>query len=127
MVWIMKVKIQAYWNAQVKVAPSEDANWAETLIKEGKNVTICDIIINDKLVGTIVWNGKELKIQPPEGKDIKAELRELDEHDKDTLSESLKAAYCSLIVADNHVPEGSTLEKLINDTIANVEEVLEAA
>jgi hypothetical protein len=60
----MKVKIQGYWSAEMKSAEALTVN-PDELLKKGRTVTICDIIIDGKLVGSVVWDGVRLQIKPP--------------------------------------------------------------
>ena len=62
-VFITKSKIQVFWNAEVKVTPPPKENGADTLLEGGETVRICDISIDGKLKGSVLWNGKELAIE----------------------------------------------------------------
>jgi len=63
----MKIVIQGYWDAVVKSLeyPPDAGAHADKRIAEQKPITVCDIIINDKIVGSVSWNGKELFIDEP--------------------------------------------------------------
>lgn len=57
----MKIQIQAYWEAQVQSVGKFGIS-PEELLKEGGKIKICDIAIDGKVVGGIMWDGKELSI-----------------------------------------------------------------
>jgi len=61
----MKIVIQGYWNAQIKSAPSPANGTPEDVLKKGQKLTICDIIIDGRLKGSVVWDGIALRIEPP--------------------------------------------------------------
>ena len=66
----MKIVIQGYWNAKVtSCSPRAGRSITpEEYLKEKPEIHICDIIIDEKFVGTVSWNGKELfifKRKPP--------------------------------------------------------------
>ena len=58
----MKIKIQGYWNAEVK-SSSAGIETPEQRIAAGNVIIVCDVIINDKCVGSVCWNGKNLFIE----------------------------------------------------------------
>lgn len=62
-VFIMKARIQAYWDAEVKLNPAPEKNGAEERLERGETARICDISIDGKLKGSVLWNGKELAIE----------------------------------------------------------------
>ncbi|GAI69931.1 unnamed protein product [marine sediment metagenome] len=58
----MNVEIQAYWGAKVYTAPKSPKVSLEETLKQHGSIYICDVIIDKKLVGAVVWDGKELSI-----------------------------------------------------------------
>ncbi|MGD0071656.1 MAG: hypothetical protein ABSB71_08885 [Candidatus Bathyarchaeia archaeon] len=60
----MEIIIYGYWNAGFKPTPPPNENIDEKL-NRGENIRICDIKINGKLLGGVMWNGKTLWIKPP--------------------------------------------------------------
>ena len=59
----MKARIQTYWDAEVKLNPAPEKNGADKRLERGEKVRICDISIDGKLKGSVLWNGKELAIE----------------------------------------------------------------
>jgi len=61
----MKIVIQGYWNAEVKTLkyPKDSGDMINQRIVEGKPITICDIVIDGRFIGSVCWNGKELFIE----------------------------------------------------------------
>lgn len=57
----MKIVIQGYWNATVKSA-EPPKNGADERIRRGETITVCDIVIDGKLKGSVTWNGTILAI-----------------------------------------------------------------
>jgi hypothetical protein len=60
----MKSRIQAYWDAEVKLNPAPEENGADERLERGEAVRICDISIDGKLKGSVLWNGKKLSVEP---------------------------------------------------------------
>ncbi len=58
----MRIKIQGYWDAEVSSIEGINATPAEMLAKYGE-VCVADILINGELVGTLYWDGKELRVE----------------------------------------------------------------
>jgi len=56
----MKIEIVNWWNAKV-YSHKTNLNPEETIEKRGR-ICICEILINGKVVGTVVWDGKELSV-----------------------------------------------------------------
>ncbi|GAI37998.1 unnamed protein product [marine sediment metagenome] len=59
----MKIEIQAYWDAKVYTAPKSPKVSLEETRKKHGNIYICDIIIDKKFVGTVVWDGQKLSVK----------------------------------------------------------------
>lgn len=59
----MKIVIQAYWGAKVKPLPGSGKLIPEETLKKYGNIYICDIVIDKELVGSVIWDGKELSIK----------------------------------------------------------------
>jgi len=58
----LKISIQAYWGADIRVLPKSADITPEERIREGKKINICDVIIDNKLVGSIMWDGTKLTV-----------------------------------------------------------------
>lgn len=55
----MKIEIQSYWNIPLTATIPTSLDIDEQL-KKRKRVVLCAIIIDGKVVGEVVWDGKEL-------------------------------------------------------------------
>jgi len=56
-----KIFIQAYWNTETATLKT-NLKPEEQIEKKGK-LTVCDIVIDGKVVGSVCWNGKHLFIR----------------------------------------------------------------
>lgn len=66
----MKIKIINWWN--LEVITNKPVLNMEDILKDGK-ITICDVVIDGRGVGSVTWNGKELIIEGM--KDMSADIR----------------------------------------------------
>jgi len=64
-VMAMEIKIQGYWNAKMQSAQEPGNGTVEDRLKKGQYIIVCDIIIDGKLKGSVVWDGIALRIEPP--------------------------------------------------------------
>lgn len=60
----MKITIQAYWGAKVNPLPGSGKIAPEETLKKYGDIYICDIIIDNELVGSVLWDGKKLSTKP---------------------------------------------------------------
>jgi len=74
----MKIHIQGYWDAKINSAPKgETAIPAEELLKQGRKLIVCEIIIDDIFCGSVMWDGNKLEIEHPAPKILsKSEFKE---------------------------------------------------
>ena len=59
----MEIELQVYWGAKVQTMHGKSKLIPEETIKKYGDIYICDIAIDKKLVGTVVWDGKKLSIK----------------------------------------------------------------
>ncbi len=59
----MKIEIQVYWGAKVQSIKCIGKQIPEETIKTHGDIYICDVIINNELIGTVAWDGKILYIR----------------------------------------------------------------
>lgn len=69
----MNIEIQNWWNAKVhnvwnKVETLRPNMDPEEVIKKNGHITICTIVIDGKVVGSVDWDGKKLTINQEEAK-----------------------------------------------------------
>lgn len=74
----MEIHIQGYWNAKINSAPkAETATPAEELLKQGRKIIICSIVIDNIFRGSVMWDGNKLEIELPAPKILsKSDFRE---------------------------------------------------
>lgn len=59
----MKIVIQGYWGAEVASIKASLKHVApEDYLKNNPTIVICDIGIDKKFVGSVVWDGKDLRV-----------------------------------------------------------------
>jgi len=57
----MDIKIQSYWNAEIKTVKGE--KWSpEKVIEEKGYIVICSVVINGKFLGDVTFDGTKLGI-----------------------------------------------------------------
>ena len=58
----IQIQIQAYWDAKIKSIKQVPSIHAEDLLNKGRKIVLCEITINDKFIGYVMWDGKEITI-----------------------------------------------------------------
>ena len=57
----MNIEIQGFWNAKMLESVKSNMD-PQKHLDEGKPMNLCVILIDGKVKGEVVWNGKELSI-----------------------------------------------------------------
>lgn len=63
----MNISIQAYWGAKVQtVSRGDEVPTAEEWMKEKGKIILCEVIIENKFIGSVSWDGTNLAIEKKE-------------------------------------------------------------
>jgi len=79
----LKIEIQNWWNAKIyTITETKRDIEAENTLKRLGKINICAIIIDGKVVGEAVWDGKELTISKELVEEEKTPLEALKQANK---------------------------------------------
>lgn len=60
---MMKVEIQAYWGAKIKIMESiREGLSPEKFLRKRSHIVVCAIVIDGKVRGNVIWDGRYLNI-----------------------------------------------------------------
>ena len=63
----MKIKIQTYWDIKAQSIQAEGKLTPEETINRYGDICICDVVIDKKFIGSVMWDGKKLFIKTIKG------------------------------------------------------------
>jgi len=64
----VKIEIQGYWGVKIKSVEGVKELSPEEFLRKRSHIVVCDIVIDGKVRGQVIWDGRYLNIiHPHEG------------------------------------------------------------